>query len=390
MIKKLDVFEKLLVLSLLIMPYTLLRVGAVGAGELIIIILFLSEFIKRKFNFYLKDFPFTRFWFFFLIISLFGFSFNVLFLDHATGTLEGMVFDFSSYSIILLASYTAESFFNRKEVQINLVLRAVFLSSSIVLRNLYILSFYFSEIFGLRLRYYNYFAPLVSNLHQIAMFIIPLPFLGLLVLNTEKNVLNRIVFVIIILLLFKMGFETGSYKAYIGLIFGAIVYFFINLISFSRGKFKKPLIFFSISMIILLLLINFEFINNLIFITFSENDVSNGRSVIYVKALDVAFASPIIGLGTGAHIFIGDRFWDSHQTFLTVFLQTGMLGLFFFLNIFNKIFFKLFKTTELLAAFSSILVYMLFGDILRKLPIWLLLILFYHYKAFAKTKISNE
>tara|TARA_R110000787_G_scaffold59922_14_gene135976 strand:+ start:47491 stop:48660 length:1170 start_codon:yes stop_codon:yes gene_type:complete len=389
MYKNLNLFEKLLVLSILIMPYTLLRIGFVGVGEIIILSLFLYEFKIRKLNFKIKDFIFTKFWIFYIIISLLGFSYNVLFLNYKTGTIDGMLFDLSAYILVLLSCYTLESYQERIGMNFISIIKTIFYSSSFVLTALYFLSFFTPSLLGLPLLYNDKFAPLVNNLHQISMFIIFLPFIGLLVFENEKNLLIRLITVLFIIFLFKMGIETGSFKAYIGLFLGLFVYIFLKLLSFSKGRYKNSLLFISLALGILLLLINVDFIVNLITKIFIEEDINEGRVNLYSKAIKVGFTSPIIGLGAGAHILNGIKFWDAHQSLLTIFLQTGLIGLLAFFTLYIKMIKKYFKTIPFFAAFCAISIYILGGDIMRRLPIWILLFLLFYYNTIHKNRIKN-
>lgn len=389
MFKNLNLFEKLLILSLLIMPYTLLRISFVGIGEIIILCLFLYEFKIRKLNFKFNDFIFTKFWIFYIIISLFGFSYNVIFLNYKTGTIDGFIFDLSAYTIVLLSCYTLESYQERIGINFSPIIKIIFYSSSIILTALYFLSFFIPSLFGLPLLYNDKFAPLVNNLHQISMFIIFLPFIGLLVFENEKNLFIRLLTVLLIILLFRMGIETGSFKAYIGLYFGLFVYTFLKILSFSKGRYKNSLLIISLVLGILLLLVNFDFILNLITKIFIEEDINDGRLNLYSKALKVGFTSPVIGLGSGAHILNGIKFWDAHQSLLTIFLQTGLIGLLVFLILYIKMIKKYFKTIPFFAAFCAISIYILGGDIMRRLPIWILLVLLFYYNTIHKNRIKN-
>ena len=389
MFKKLNLFEKSLLLCLIIIPYTLLRFGIMGLGEVIIIILFLFEFNKRKLNFNVNNFIFTKFWILYLIVSLFGFSFNVLFLNHKTGTFEGMLFDFSAYFLILLASYTFESFYFRKGINIYLILKYLFFSSGIILSILYAVSFVSPSLGGLPLRYHIFFAPLVNNLHQISMYIIPFPFIGIFIFEKERKFYLRVLIAVLIILFFRMGIDTGSFKAFMGLYLAGIIYFYLKIISITKGKVKNVLIILSIISSILFTLLYFDTLSELVLNIFKEEDVSDGRANLYSNAIKVGLNSPIVGLGTGPHILSGGHFWDAHQTLLAVFLQTGLVGLFLFVKLVVKISIKLFRTPALFSAIIPLLVYILGGDVLRRLPVWLFFLLFYYYIP-EQQKLKNE
>ena len=81
---------------------------------------------------------------------------------------------------------------------------------------------------------------------------------------------------------------------------------------------------------------------------------------------------------------------STHQTLLTIFLQTGLLGLFVFLNFYIKIAKKYFLTISFFASFSALTIYILGGDIMRRLPIWLLLLLLYYWNPIKKLSLKIE
>ncbi len=378
MLKSLNLNEKALVISTVLLPFTLLRFGALGIGELILILLFFLEFKKRKFSFLFREFVFTKFWTIYLIISLIGFSYNVIILKHDTGTLEGMLFDFSAYFLILLTSYTVESYNKRGKVSFFKILKYVFYGSSIILTILYIVSFFTPSIFGLSLRYHIHFAPLVKNLHQISMFIVPLPFVGVFLVEQEKKYTVKLVIIIFIILLTSMALDTGSFKALAGIYVGFVGYFFFKLINYVSGRNRNIILFLSVIISVLFFLLYFDSISMILQNIFNEEDNNDGRSNLYSKALKIGFNSPVFGLGTGAHIYNGGKFWDAHQTLFTVFLQTGLLGLFWFIWFFSKLVKRIFKSEALFSALIPLGIYLLGGDILRRLPIWLLLMFFYY------------
>lgn len=290
-----------------------------------------------------------------------------------------MLFDFAAYFLILLASYTIESFYNRKGISIYLVLKYLFFSSGIILTLLYAISFFNLSIVGFPLRYNQYFSPLVNNLHQISMYIIPFPFIGFFLLEKESKLFLKLIIIILIILFFRMGIETGSFKALIGLYLAGIFYIYFKVIAIFKGTFKNIIIALSVICSLFLLIINYETISTLLFNVFQEEDISNGRANLYSNALKTGLNSPIVGLGTGPHILNGGNFWDAHQTLLTVFLQTGIIGLFIFSKLLTTIVLKLYRTPALLAATIPLLIYVLGGDVLRRLPVWLFFILFYYY-----------
>tara|TARA_B110000285_G_C15143049_1_gene632556 strand:+ start:15819 stop:16940 length:1122 start_codon:yes stop_codon:yes gene_type:complete len=361
------------------MPFTLLRVGPIGLGELIFIIFFLTELGNQRFNIYSNNFVFSRFWIAFLSVSLIGFLFNIIFLDQRTGTYLGMLFDFSSYVVILFACYALENMRKRTDCDFYKIIRGVFFGSSIVFILLYLISFLTNNLLGLPLKYYGFFVPLADNLHQISLFLIPLPFLGILIFKQERGFFLRSLIVFFIGMIFIMGYSTGSFKAMIGFVLGILVYIFLSWVSTvnKKNRFLAVGTIFFIGFLIILL--NIGFISSLFTALLIEEDLENDRLRLYGRAIDIMKTSPIFGLGPGGHIWNNSKFYDSHQTFFTVMLQGGIFGLFIMGKFMYQLIAKLIKNPALFAALFTIIVYFLGGDIMRRLPTWIVLVLIFYY-----------
>jgi O-antigen ligase len=128
---------------------------------------------------------------------------------------------------------------------------------------------------------------------------------------------------------------------------------------------------------------------------FSENDFDGGRSYIYGEAIEIIKTSPIFGHGPGGHVWSPRQqmYADSHQTLLTIIVQAGIIGLLLFLLFIKKALQVYFRNAYLIAALTPVFMYLIGGDILRKLPTWIILLLFYYYinekKDSDKTKDIN-
>ncbi len=379
--------EKYLVFATIVAPFTLLRFSFMGIGELVIIVLFLSTIKKGNLHLFSKELIFSNFWIKFLLISICGFIYNVVFLDQKTGTIDGMFFDFSAYVMLLISCFVVENFYLNGKIRLKNILKYVFLYSGIIYTILYIVSKFTNNIFGLPLKYYHYFAPFANNIHQTAMYIVPMVFLGLFIYNKEKNKVVKLFSLFFVLMFSYLTLETGSFKAYAGLIIGWGVYLTIKIINIFKGKLKRIVFFISIFSILFICLFNYEFIYKIGEEIFTEEDKGDGRSILYGQAIEVGFSSPIVGLGPGPHLFKGIKFWDSHETFITVFLQSGILGLILFIILLYKIVKRSMREPLLLITSIPILIYALGGDILRRLPVWLLLLFFYYFIISEEKKI---
>jgi len=129
----------------------------------------------------------------------------------------------------------------------------------------------------------------------------------------------------------------------------------------------------------LIILLNIGFISSLFTALLIEEDLENDRLRLYGRAIDIMKTSPIFGLGPGGHIWNNSKFYDSHQTFFTVMLQGGIFGLFIMGKFMYQLIAKLIKNPTLFAALFTIIVYFLGGDIMRRLPTWIVLVLIFYY-----------
>lgn len=371
-------FEKLITLAVCVMPYTALRVGIMGLGEIIICFLFLYEIKKYPRNPHKYNFTFSKFWMHFIVICLLGLLYNIFILGHRTGTFGGMFFDSASYILILMSVYVFENHRHNNNFDIYRVLKATFLISGVFLSIVYLIGIFTPTIFGLPIKYYNYFKPLSNNLHQTAMFIVPFPFIGLFLLEKERKKKLRFLILLLIPAFFYMGLETGSFKAKVGLILGALVYFSLKVIYSAKGNMRKLIVVLLIFAVFVSITYKFDALLGSFIEVFKEEDIGEGRSFLYQKALNVAMSSPIVGLGPGPHVLGEVDFWDTHQTLLTMLIQSGILGLFLFIRFIFKFIRRIIVDSALIAAFIPISIYFLGGDILRRLPIWIMMLLFFY------------
>ena len=372
-------FEKLLVFATVISPFTLLRFGIMGLGEVTFILLFLNEIKYFKFKKVKNYFVFSAFWISFLFVSFLGFLYNVIFLEHKTGTIGGMFFDFSSYIMLLITCIVIENRAQKGQINFFLVLKNLFIYSAIVFTILFVLSKFTSSIAGLQLRYYTFFSPLSNNLHQTSMFMVPLPFLGLYFFENEKNNILKLLYLFFIGAFLMMITETGSFKAVAGIVLASFFYLSLKIVYKTKGKIRTTLIGAILISLFFLTLFNYEVFYELLSNLFAEEDLNGGRANIYSSAFEVGMSSPIIGLGPGGHVWDNGKFWDAHQTLLSVFIQSGIIGIFLILKLIFNVIKKTLKMPSIFAALIPILIYALGGDILRRMPIWIFLVLFYYY-----------
>ena len=106
---------------------------------------------------------------------------------------------------------------------------------------------------------------------------------------------------------------------------------------------------------------------------FAENDGQGARKNLYKSAFQIIKKSPIFGLGPSCHVIYDGRYFDAHETFLTVALISGCIGVGFLIVLYFKVFIQIKQSGWLLAACATIFIYALGGDVLRRLPVWVLM-----------------
>lgn len=362
-------------------PFTSLRFGLLGIGELLF---FLALFmVLLQSGAWLRSDPpvkpVTGFWLGYLALITIGFLFNVIVLDHSSGTYSGAAFDFLSYVLILLvvlivghpplyAGTTAYLFFE-----------TVFTLWGLVFSVLYLVSLQTTHIFGFPLRYYSYFSPLVENLHQAATITAPMPFIMWHLALGRDSFRMRVLYVIAGILFVRMALESGSTKAALGLILGAgasTLFFFFQQLPLGRSRAIRILVTTALGCVAIgALAFQADTIVPLIANFFYENDGNAARENLYTIGFLHGLSSPVVGFGPGPHVELSaGTFWDAHNTLLTVFLQGGLCAVVLLMITTVRVCVAGSRPFLLLGALTAIGVYVLGGDVLRRLPTWLMVV----------------
>ena len=376
MINNVKNIRALIVFGLVISTFTQLRFSFLGVGELIFLMLGGIAFIQLLNMTGFRHYLFAKFWIFYLALSVVGGFYNrVAHLN--TGTLSGTVFDFAAYIMLFISCLSIEKRFLLHRDNAYLYIKAIFYFFIIFLSFFYVLSFFTSSIAGLQIKYYQYFAPLVKNLHQVAMVLTPMPFIGMLILKRENKLMTKAVVMVLIALTVLMIIATGASKAKLGLILGLTGYSLAQVYRYGVG-YSVVLLMFVFSIITVFFTF---FVDVSVFFTelFNQHDGKGGRADLYGAAIELIKESWLFGRGTGPHILYLGEYNDSHQTLLTALLQVGIVGFILLIHLLFKILQRAFYCEPtVFAAILSIMSYAAGGDILRRLPIWgLLIILFY-------------
>lgn len=379
------IYSALIAISLFFAPYTVLRVFRLGITEISMIMIIFFVLVSEGFHFGTRVVHknlFSKFWFWYLIVSLIGFVYNYFFLDFSSGNLDGMLFDTFTYMFVAICCFSLESLLHSNRVLLDIwkILKIVYITSSATL----FMFFVIGRLTGTQLiMYYIFFRPFATNIHHTSMFIAPLLFLGAKIFFETESVLQKVVIGILIFSNVVTGINTGSTKIYLSFIFGSLMVL-VGWIFSSRTLRPVKGIVFSCLMFIcaLVSLLMLDQIVSYSTSFFVSNDIGGGRSLLYSSSVEKASESIIVGFGPGPHAQISEYqvgFSDAHQTHLTALLQGGVIGLSLYIALIVRVFLKCTKDIFVLGSFTAVFLYSLGGDIMRRLPMWLFLVLFYYY-----------
>lgn len=370
----------ILLVAFAFIPFTSLRLSFFGVGELLISVSFFLFILVTGARFRISKiiFPYFMFWVPFLLLMFLGVANNVIFLNSSSGRQFSGFFDYFSYIFIVLtilmlsderlySGSSAPKFFGD-----------VFLIWGVLYSLLYILSLFFASIFGFNLRYYDFFSPLVDNVHQAASMTCALTFVMFFFMAKSTGLLWRSVYLMLGLLFLRMALESGSTKAFMGIVFGSgiALFFLIFYRESARGRiyFNAMSCIFVLMSLLIFSALYFEELAKVAVAFFVENDQSHAREALYLNGVRHGMESFFVGYGPGSHAPYGSGFNDAHNTVLTVFLQGGIIPVFLLVICFLRMFLAVKGTLFLVSALAAISMYFLGGDILRRLPIWVILI----------------
>lgn len=368
-VSKVSISEKILIAALVFSPFTALRFSFLGIAECLFILLGLTIVLKEKSNLKFRVKSITSNYFMFIVLCLLGFCYNYL-TGINSGSFDSAVFNLLSYCFVVFAMFTIEYYLsnNSSDLRPDIVLGVFFIVFSILVLILYAISRFRSSLFGYSLTYYEYFCPLSNNLHQLAMVMGPLPFIGLYMSHRSVEKRNKIILILLAIIDVYIGHKTGAEKFNMGIVAGICILIVSYLIKIINNKKIWMAIVFLVAMMLIIL---WEPLVNYCSVFFDENDVNGGRQYLYKSAFEIIInKSPIIGLGPSNHVVMHGGYFDTHETFLSAALAAGVLGVFQIVICIWKMIKKAKSNCFTIAAMLPILTYALGGDILRKPSLW--------------------
>ncbi len=378
-----------IVFGVVFASFTAFRITILGIGELIFLVAGLFALFNMFYQPVDRRYVFSTFWSMYLLVGICGFAYNLFVLNLATGSFKGMFFDTAAYIMVLLACLAMEQLFLNRGKDAYQYLKSLFFFFTILMSTLFVLNFFTSNIGGLSLRYYHHFAPFVVNVHQIAMLIAPFVFIGVLVIEKEKDPKTRLLAMFLTLMTLLMLPATGASKAMLGVLLGAGGYVAAKLQAQQSPQARVATLFIGFSFGMLLLIQGDILVYGVA--AFAEADDQGGRAYLYSAGLELVTESWLVGRGNGQHIWYHGKFDDAHQTLLSAMLQTGIIGLFLYLRLLFNIMRKAFDhSPAVFGAICTITIYVLGGDILRRLPIWMLLVILFYTVYQMEVEKKNE
>ena len=387
---RLTLFGVLLIIAMVFSPFTQLRLSAIGVAELLcfIIILFVLFSTRNQVDLRTKNyFIFTKFWIIFLAFSSLGLLNNFIISDQYSGNISGIIYDGLSYLFVAIVCFCVEIIIrNYHEINLWNILKKIYIFSSVIFLFFFVLSYYTNQFFGFRIDYYGFFRPLATNIHHISMAIAPLPFIGLKIFAKDKKIINKLFFLGLVASNIIIANNTGSLKVLMGFIIGLFIFLLILILKKMNKKVIRLIFLFILSISIVIVAFIFtEQIAGYLQEIFISNDISGARETIYSSSIVKILESPIVGFGPGQHAeYRFGQFLDAHQSFLTIALQGGLLALLFYIFLHLKIIKSSLNDPYILGSYAGIFIYALCVDIIRRLPMWIFLILFYYFCMFEK------
>ena len=388
----------LLLLGLIFVPFTSLRFGPIGVGEVIIIVslgavLFLNNW---RLNPIAELRPLLYFWLVFPFWLFVGMGYNVFFLGHLSGTGIQSVFDFVAYLFVLMLVVLLADRRLYEGTSPAIFFENIFFSWALVFSMLYGISLFTPSIFGFSLRYYDAFVPLVNNVHQASMVTSAMPFIMMFLVFKTEHIKLKFVYLLAAVLFVFMALESNSTKAWLAMLVGASVGIAFPLVHRSRGR-KRVLTnsasyIFSVAILVMFATLYWPYLLRVGVDFFQEADPMQAREIIYADAFRHGLNSLLVGYGPGPQVLYSGRFWDAHNTILSVFLQGGVVGIILFFHLFYKIISRASASHFLMASVVAIGIYAIGGDILRRLPIWIVVagVLVFSSRHFSNTTLSRS
>jgi O-antigen ligase len=372
--------------SILSLALTSLRLNDnVGVGELIIVLSFFYYMLHiKKIN---RSGEFSnpnKFIFSFFVLLLCGFIYTSFFIKelHTEEYFTNAIRTFIAYLFSIANAFLLCQIINSERDFLYLI-KSIILYFNLVIGVSFLLLFpqFIESIFS-PIRFYGF----SKNPNQLASLGIVVPFLIFYLRQNKDISFYYTLFSIIIVILLAVVVKSDA--LFYALIFSGCAY---TLLNFKNLKFEKKVFFFFIIIYIFFNYI-YEALFSYVLKTNTEGDQSDVRYLLWNNALEGLLHSPILGFGPGSFSGLTGPFEgaESHNTFIDLFTNVGLIGLLLFLFFLYRIFFKLYILNEnfLLLTLLSITIFSVFHNILRHPLYWIVVFSLYTFSHRNKNKTN--
>jgi len=365
--------DGLLILGIVFSPLTSLRIYKIGPAELLIfiwsIIIIFCSLRKKK-----EKSIFWGFWLRFMFLLFIGFL--IAMLKDATNSgwiLDSLTYLFFTSFIYALTIYCK----NKGSNELIKILMKVFVISGIFYSFLYCYGTFINASFlGLDLWYgESRFTAGAMNPHQFAYLAGPMVFVGLfLIKNKKEGKVKTLLLIILIVLFLLMSLATQSSTLIAVFFLQACVFIYLSAVTDRNPKIRilKILIFTCILAIFMVTF--YERINNEFWSWVSSDENGLGRFELLAYAIESFNISPIFGLGPGGHVWTYDGIMESHNTYMELLLNSGILGLLNYLILVISILAIIKKDKYAVLIVTFFVFYGFGGYALRRPMLWFLVI----------------
>lgn len=377
-------FTWLIVIIGVFTPFTQLRVFKFGVSELLILVAVMLYFIVYGNKLLITtNTIFSKFWLIYIPITILSFALNVIFFRENYIRVNMMFFDLFTYLFVLVFVLLTENLLINKTILASEIISKIFKILSVVFVILFIIGRFVNGVGSLQIFYYSFFSPFATNIHHTSMVLGPVTF-SVFVAMRSKSIRIKVIYVLLFMAMVFLLSMTGSTKSimiiYFGLFLTILVAFWQRI---KKVNFLPLFAMLALMIIIVCLYVIFhEEVNNTIADFFVTNDGGGARQKLYGFSINKGLNAFLIGYGPGPHSeYVPQFLSDSHQTILSSFLQAGIIGAILFITLFVKVIIKTINRNYiLLPMLGGVAIYILGGDVLRRIPIWLFLMLIYHYQ----------
>lgn len=364
------------VLGVILAPFTKLRVGAIGFSEVFFLFsLFFSNPIVDANNLKARILFKQAFSCLFICFSL-GTIWNLFFLHNIH---EGVLHTFFALFFNALLTIKLWPSFNYKDL------------ISILKLSIIIIILIHAAMFFSHSSYFYYgktrFTGLSLNPNQLAVTFLIIPIFIFYFMACEGNSFKKYSWLLFLSLSLFLGWLIRSQALWVAWSVTTCIFLYFLLWSRKKNSFlvRALLVLFSLYLIGTLIFMAGYLYTHLDYYTaFFFGDLGDKESAVRYKLWwlgikETFFYSPIFGHGFGSFINLdaGDlsRNSEAHNTFVDVFIQSGLLGLAVFLAFFIKIISVSFKKNNLygLTAITSLAFFVCFHYMLRQPFFWLIL-----------------